>query len=241
MALLTPDEKAHMRWIARAGVLVVALATGVLAQSSQPNAPLDLGGKLYRAVFTSGVGVLGSGDLAAIPEPQRSRLSAYLTRRSAFRSAYRTESDSFEKARADAKKRVIERAIVSLIGAPGVENAAAEFVAGAPIADDWEKTSTRPLEEAAYAETVLKKDPSSLLAPFLYVFIAHRQRAAFELADAQKDAEAMKAASRKYRAFMQRARGVDDSIFTLLADDLDRQQYVYVPTAEHPRDYNPDG
>jgi hypothetical protein len=226
----------------RAGACLIAITFGAAAtaQSPAPGAPVDLGGKLYRAVFTSGTGVLGSGDLAAVPEPQRSRLSAYLTRRAAFKSAYRTESDSFEKARADAKKRVIERAIVSLVAAPGIESAAAEFVADAPIADDWEKASTRPLEEAAYAETVLKKDPSSPLAPFLYVFIAHRQRAAFELAGAQKDAEAMKAASRKYRTFVQRARAVDDAIFTLLADDLDRQAYVYVPADNHPRDYNPD-
>jgi hypothetical protein len=228
-----------MRLSAGACLIAVTLGAAPITQSPKPEASVDLGGKLYRAVFTSGVGVLGSGDLADVPEPQRSRLSTYLTRRSAFRSSYRSESDSFEKARADAKKRVIERAIVSLIDARGIERAAAEFVTAAPIADGWENPE-RALEEAAHAEGVLKKDPASPLAPFLYVFIAHRQRAAFELGAAQKDAEAMKTASRKYRAFLQRSRAAADPIFTLLADDLDRRPYVHVATAEHPRDYDPD-
>ena len=224
------------------GVVAVAMTLGAAssAQTPPPGPPIDLGGKLYRAVFTSGVGVLAPGDLAGVPEPQRSRLSTYLARRSAFKSSYRTESDSFEKVRADAKKRVIERAIVSLIDARGIDKAAAEFVAGAPIAYEWQKTAARPLEEATHAEDVLKKNPSSPLAPYLYVFIAQRQRAAFELADGQTDIEAMKAATRKYRAFMQRARAADDPIYTLLADDLDRQPFVYMATDKHPRDFDPD-
>jgi hypothetical protein len=50
----------------------------------------------------------------------------------------------------------------------------------------------------------------------------------------------MKAASRKYRAFMQRARAAEDPIYALLADDLDRQPFVYVATDNHPRDFDPD-
>jgi hypothetical protein len=58
----------------RAGACLIAITFGAAAaaQSPAPGAPVDLGGKLYRAVFTSGTGVLGSGDLAAVPEPQRS-------------------------------------------------------------------------------------------------------------------------------------------------------------------------
>lgn len=228
-----------MKFAVAAVAAVTTLGAALAAQAPQAGA-IDLGGKLYRAVFTSGVGVLAAGDLASVPEPQRARLSTYLSRRSAFKSSYRSESDSFEKLRADAKKRVIERAIVSLVDARGIDRTAAEFVADAPIAYEWEKTAARPLEEAAHAEAVLKKDTASALAPYLYIFIAHRQRAAFELADAQKDVEAMKTASRKYRAFMQRARAAEDPIYALLADDLDRQPFVYVATDKHPRDFDPD-
>jgi hypothetical protein len=212
----------------------------IAAQASFSHPDIDLEGKLYKAVFTSGPGALTSGDLAEVPEPLRPRLSTYLTRRSAFKSAYKGKAESFETAAIDGKKRVIERAIVSLVGSPGVEARAAEFVAAAPIAYEWEGMTAGPLKEAAYAEDVLKKDSSSALAPFLYVFIAQRQRAAFEAGGRQGDAEAMKAAAKKYRASMQRARAAQDPIFKLLADDLDRQPFVYLKSEQHPRDYNPD-
>ena len=43
-----------------------------------------------------------------------------------------------------------------------------------------------PLEEANHAEALLKKDPSSPLAPWFYVFIAQRQRVAFETLRAEE-------------------------------------------------------
>ena len=218
--------------------LVLALAAALAPQA--PGADIDLGGKLYRAVFTSGAGVLAAADVEKVPEPARTRLTAYLSRRAAFKSLYRNDADSLEKVRADAKKRLIERALVALIDAPGVEKMALEFVERAPIAYEWEGAPAAPLAEASYAEDALKKNPSSALAPYLYVFVAQRQRAAFEAADAKKDVEAMKAAAKKYRAFMQRARAVADPIFPLLADDLDRQPHVYMKTDKHPRDFNPD-
>jgi hypothetical protein len=217
---------------------IVALALVAQASFSYPD--VDLNGRLYKAVFTSGAGVLASGDLAALPEPLRARLSTFLVRRSSFKSTYRGQADSFETAAIDGKKRAVERAIVALVDGPGIDAAAAEFVRNAPIAYDWEGLPKGPLDEAAYAEGVLKNDPSSALAPFLYVFIAQRQRAAFEAADRQKDVETMKAAAKKYRAFVQRARGVEDPAFKLLADDLDRVPFVYVAADKHPRDFNPD-
>jgi hypothetical protein len=72
------------------------------------------------------------------------------------------------------------------------------------------------------------------------VFIAQRQRAAFELADRAKDLNTMKAAAKKYRAVMQRARSAPDLIYGLLADDLDRLEYVYAQTNKHPATFNPD-
>ncbi len=116
---------------------------------------------------------------------------------------------------------------------------ATEYVAAAPISYEWKGMHDGPLEESAHAEALLSKDPSTPLAPWFSVFIAHRQRAAFEAYEVEKNQEGMRAAARKYRQFMERARAVSDPIFPALIADLDRQPFVYIKTTTHPRDYNP--
>jgi len=49
----------------------------------------------------------------------------------------------------------------------------------------------------------------------------------------------MKAAAKKYRTFVERARAASDPIFGLLMADMERQPYLYLKTATHPRDYKP--
>src|SRR5262245_2336713 len=103
-------------------LLTLAVAGGlpVRTQASDAGA-IDLQGKLYRSVFPPGSGVLTPADVKTLPEPLRGRLDTYLTRRAAFKSAYKSEADSFEQVRVDAKRRLLEQAIVSLIDSPGIE------------------------------------------------------------------------------------------------------------------------
>lgn len=219
-------------------VLLSAFAVAGLAQENEGTKPaIDLRGKLYRSVFTAGADVLTAADVAALPESMRARLTSYLSRRAAFKSNYKNASDTLEMMRTDAKKRALERAIVSLVDAPGIEKIAADFVATAPVAYEWHGLHDGPLAEADYAESALKKTPSSPLTPFLYVFIAQRQRVIFETFEAGKNTEGMKAAARKYRAFVERARAVNDPIFAALIDDMERQPYLYLKSTNHPRDY----
>jgi hypothetical protein len=218
---------------------LVVCTTTVMAQTGAPAGSADLNGKLYKSVFSAGPGALQPADVQGLPEPLGSRLSRYLARRASFKSRYAHEPDTLDEMRADAKRRSLERAIVALVEAPGTEKAAAEFVSRAPIAPEW-NGSDGPLREAAHAEDVLKKDPASPLAPWYYVFIAERQRIAFEILEQDKDEEGMKAAARKYRTFADRARRVDDPIFTALIEDLDRRPYLHVRSTNHPRDYDPD-
>ena len=226
-----------MTGTAAALFVLIALAH---AQETPARADVDLKGKLYKAVFYSGPGALSPSDLSAVPDSLRPRLSRFLERRAAFRSRYTHEADSFDDVRVDARKREIERAIVALVEAPDVESLALEFVNSVRVSPEWEGFSDGPLAEAAAAEEFLKKNPLSPLAPFVYVFIAHRQRAAFETHDHVKNVEGMKAASKKYRTFMQRARSVPDPIFPLIADDIDRQHHVYVKSDNHPARFDPD-
>lgn len=226
----------------RIAVIVSFVLSAVVlpAQGTPPAAATDLRGKLHTSVFSAGAGALTAADVSAAPEVLRDRLGKYLSRRAAFKSTYKSQADSFDSVRIDAKRRLVEQAIVALIDAPGIERTAAEYVASAPIHYEWKGMPEGPLEEANHAEAVLKKDPSSPLAPWFYVFIAHRQRAAFEASEGQKNQEGMKAAARKYRAFVDRARAVTDPIFPALIADMERQPYVYLKATSHPRDYNPD-
>ena len=228
-----------------AGLTVAAIALWAhatmplgAARQSPPAAPPDLQGKLYKSVFVPGAGALTLNDLPNVPEAIRTRLARYLSRRSGFRSSYKSGADSFEAVRVEAKRRQIEQSIVALIEAPGVEQMAADYVAAAPIRYEWQGMHDGPIEESAQAEALLAKEPSSPLAPFFYVFIAHRQRAAFETYEVEKNQEGMRASARKYRQFAERARGVADPIFPALIADLDRQPFVYIKTGTHPRDFN---
>jgi hypothetical protein len=217
--------------------LVLAAAGGTLVQPQGKDAPPDLQGKFYRSVFSSGVGALSAEDLKTVSEPLRGRLEKYLARRAAFKSNYKSEADSFEKVRVDAKRRLLEQAIVSLLDVPGIEQRAAEYVAAAPIHYEWKGLQDGPLEEAAHAEAVLAKDPASPLAPWFAAFIAQRQRVAFETFVVQKNGEGMKAAAKKYRTFLERARSAEDPIFPALIADMERQPYLYLKITEHPRDH----
>ena len=226
----------------RTMTLAVALAltaTPLVRSQAPPVAAADLQGKLYRSVFSSGSGVLAPADVKALPEPVRGRLEKYLARRGAFKSNYKSEADSFERVRVDAKRRLVEQAIVSLIDSPGIERTAADYVSTAPIRYEWEGMPDGPLEEANHAEALLTKDPASPLAPWFHAFIAQRQRIAFETCEVQKNVEGMTAAAKKYRTFVERARAASDPIFGLLMADMERQPYLYLKTATHPRDYKP--
>ena len=224
------------RTIALTLVLVMAGGTLVRPQGAA-GAAADLQGKLYKSVFSSGIGALSAADVKALAEPLRGRLEKYLARRTAFKSNYKSEADSFETVRVDAKRRLLEQAIVSLIEAPGIERSAADYVTGAPIHYEWKGLPDGPLEEANQAEALLQKDPGSPLAPWFAAFIAQRQRVIFETQAVQKNEAGMKAAAKKYRTYVERARAATDPIFAVLMADMERQPYLYLKTTLHPRDY----
>ena len=70
---------------------------------------------------------------------------------------------------------------------------------GAPIAYEWEGMPDGPLAESRYAEDSLAQNPKTPLAPYLYLFIAQRQRAAAEASDRTANTAVNTAALAKYR------------------------------------------
>ena len=209
-----------------APAMLVALALAVVQAPARP--AMDFEGRLYRAVFVNGPDTLSSGDIAQAPEPIRERLSRFLKRRNSFTSLYESTPKDLVAAQADAKRRSIERGIVSLIESAGIEERAVAFVTAAPIKYEWEGDPAGPLDESAYAEHVLELEPSTPLAPYLYLFIAQRQRAAAEAAERAENPTVAQAAAAKAKTFLQKARAVPDPIFGLIADDLEKVPFVYV-------------
>lgn len=220
-------------------LLSVTLCVALAAQAQPAQEMPDFKGKLYKTVFQPGVGTLSAADVKPLPADLRERLERFLDRRSKFSSRLQNGASSMMDVAIEAKKRRVEGAIVALIDAPGIEQAAADYAQQAFIANEWQGAA-QPAQEASAAEEYLKKDPATPLAPFIYVFVADRQRAAFEVMNAVTDKTQMTAAAKKYRTFMQRARASGDPIFRLLADDLDRQPFLYRKSELHPRDFDPD-
>ena len=136
----------------------------------------------------------------------------------------------------DAKRRAIERAIVSLIEADGVEKLAVDVRDGGPDCRRMGRHAGGAARRSRPSPSrCSQKEPSTPLAPYLYLFIAHRQRAASEAAERNQNAAVAQAATAKAREFLQKARGAADPIFGLVADDLERLPFVYVrkkPVAE---------
>jgi hypothetical protein len=94
------------------------------------------------------------------------------------------------------------------------------------------------LAEVRHAETFLRAQPDTPLTPFVYLWIQHRQRAAFEL---ETNAEARVRAARKYQTFLNRARAASLPLVVSLAEAIDAQPFVYRNVAAHPRDVLPAG
>jgi len=206
--------------------VIAAIALAVAQAPARP--AIDFKGRLYRAVFVNGPDTLSSGDIALVSEPLRDRLSRFLKRRSSFTSLYESTPKDLVAAEADAKRRAVERGIVSLLEAPGIEQRAVAFVGAAPIKYEWEGDPAGPLDESAYAEHVLDLEPSTPLAPYLYLFIAQRQRAAAEAAERAGNTAVAQTAAAKAKTFLQKARAVPDPIFGLIADDFEKVPFVYV-------------
>ena len=95
-----------------------------------------------------------------------------------------------------------------------------------------------PLAEVRNAEAFLRARPDTPLTPYAYLWIQHRQRAAFEL---ETVSDARVRAARKYQTFLNRARASSVPLVVSLAEAIDAERFVYRDVAAHPRDVLPAG
>ena len=128
--------------------------------------------------------------------------------------------------------------LVALSGMTGLDEEAAQFARASPMSYEWESDSSGPMREASAAERYLRDQSTTSLAPALKVFMLHRFRCAFEAATWAKDSPVQVRAADGYRVVWGQLENSRDPVVRSVADEIDREEYVYIETKAHPRTFN---
>jgi hypothetical protein len=213
--------------------MVVALVLTAVNFYSAVFAQRPFAGKLYKSLFHDAP--VASIKTANLLEDLKRRLEEYKNRSLGFHSqlgAYRALPGA--KVPVCDPGRVVEKGIVSLINGKGAEKVAADYARGATLYYEWEGVADSPLDEAKYAEEYLERNPSTMIKPYLMLFLAHRYRCAYECLDFEKKFDEQKAVSEKYQHYLREAKEYPDRLVGLMAEDLDAEPYLYLKTKNHP-------
>jgi len=124
------------------------------------------------------------------------------------------------------KRNLIEQ-MVTILG-ENVRSEAAAFASAVPLQAEWEGMSEGPVNEADFAQQWLDKRPGTSIAPFLYLFRAHRLRAGYEAARAGHETGLWPVLARRYRESLDRARSSANPLISCIAGDLEAQACVYL-------------
>jgi hypothetical protein len=210
----------------RALIVVAAVAVGstaALRAADPPTSPF--GGKLAKAVFLSDrVGEALSAIAPTAPAATRALIA-----------------DAATRARQGTSP--LTQGMVALMPSPEAQAesaAAAQALLASPPPVEDAQGITIPLHRATLAEGYLKANRESAIRAYLYGYLLVQYRLAFERQVAAKALDGQKASARKYRAFLLRARESADPLIKAVVDDIDAPIYLERPTADHPRDFDPD-
>jgi hypothetical protein len=148
----------------------------------------------------------------------------------------------------------LEAAVVALSNRPQAATEASRYARDAALSYEWEGFPQGPMGEAVFAARYLQQHPQTALKPFLYVFMLHRYRCAFEAAgwnavSPPKEVEPQRAiaearaiertAAARYSAVWQLVQRLSDPVVKAVADDIDTERYLYIGTSNHPRTFTP--
>jgi hypothetical protein len=125
------------------------------------------------------------------------------------------------------RKRNLAEQMAAILG-ENVRAEATAFASAAPLLAEWEGMSEGPVNEADFAQQWLDKRPGTSIAPFLYLFRAHRFRAGYEAARAGHEKGLWPILALRYRESLDRARSSANPLISCIAGDLDAQAYVYL-------------
>jgi hypothetical protein len=222
-----PDRRLRHAVLA---ILVVAILLWASVRLSElptlVNMAVDIRGTLVASVFDEG----GPPPLdpAGFPEENRRRLEIYLARRQAFRSQLPEPPRGTSAHETWAERFEVERAIVSLVDAPGIEEQAAAYASRAVLMKPWNRLSDGPLAEARDVESYLDGNPDTPLRPYLWLFLMHRYKAALPLLRSEgADEVDIGGVTMQYARRRALAVGFSDPLIGLIATDIDIVASVY--------------
>ena len=208
--MITPRRVTRYNQVMRPATGTAVTVLACLATALAQPAAPPLGGRLAGAMLL-GEPPLSRADLPAdLSTADRLRLLGYLDRR---------------------PDGGLSRQIAAAVEAEG-SKAAAEAIASALGA------ARGADEEAARAEALLRDRAHGVAAPFLYAYLAARYRLQFEKAG--DDRPTLERLAKKYRTMIERVRNSDDTLFRIVADDLDNRPALSAGATRHPREYLPD-
>ena len=187
--------------------------------------------------------------LEQLQAPLRQLVADRLTLCARYEPSLPPAADPDKKVIVEARRQ-LERAIVVFLGRPDLGGEAAAFAREAPLSYEWEGFPEGPMMEAAYADDYLHRHESTELKPYLQLFLLYRYRAAYEAAtwsaanppiDAHLDQvlprwqEVGRHAADEYARVWADVQRNGDTLTKAVADDLDRDDPLYVGPAGHPR------
>jgi hypothetical protein len=127
------------------------------------------------------------------------------------------------------RRRNMAEQIVTLLSEDARKEAEI-FASAAPLSIEWEGMSEGPVGEANFVDNWLDKRPETAvsIAPFLYLFKAHRLRAGFEAAKFGHEKGLWPILAKQYHESLGKAKSYGNPLVSCIADDLDAQPYVYL-------------
>ncbi|MCU0599491.1 MAG: hypothetical protein MUE70_09585 [Desulfobacterales bacterium] len=135
----------------------------------------------------------------------------------------------------EVRRRNMSEQIIVILG----ENARKEgalFASAVPLSAEWEGMSEGPVDEANFVDNWISNRPDTFItiAPFLYLFKAHRLRAGFEAAKFGHEKGLWPILAKRYHESIDKARSFGNPLISCIADDLDAQPYVYLKDQGRP-------
>lgn len=129
----------------------------------------------------------------------------------------------------EVRRKSMPEQIVAILGEK-TRKEGALFASAVPLSAEWEGMSKGPVDEANFVDNWLAKHPETALsiAPFLYLFKAHRLRAGFEAAKFEHEKGLWPILAKRYSEAIAKAKSFSDPLISCIADDLDAQPYVYL-------------
>jgi hypothetical protein len=235
-------EHRSTRLAAAALFSVVMLTPAVAAaQPEPPSSPYE--GRLAKAIYLSADVATALDALAGSAPAEAKPLLAAAAGRARQPVALPGKDDPAALARLG-RRRALAQGMVAAVDSPAARAESVDAsqallpVAPSPVEDAQGVGAALGL--ADLAEGYLKAHRESALTPYLYGYLMVQYRIAFERQTAARALEGQKATAKKYRAFLLRGRASQDPLVKALVADIDAPYYLERPTAEHPRDFDPD-